>query len=123
MKAPGHLLSALPFVLTGHYPAAIGCLLPDLVWIPNEIAFRRSSWASWKNWVIYQPDWTFIPYRLCHSLFAPTLVYLISPGAALGWAIHLLLDIPTHRGRMAAMPLYPITRWQWPERWTLWSNT
>ncbi len=46
MKPFGHALSALPFAATGHYAVALGCFLPDAVWLINEYRFRRSGWES-----------------------------------------------------------------------------
>lgn len=51
-----------------------------------------------------------MPYRVTHSL----LFWLVIGGwIAVGAAVHLMLDWPTHRGRMQQQPLWPI-EWRWP---------
>lgn len=123
MKFPAHLASAIPFLVMGNYPYALGCILPDLSWVPNEISFRKSGFRNWGVWILYRTERSLVPYRLCHSFLAPLLIAYFSRGLAVGWLIHLLLDAPTHRGRMALMPIYPLSKWQIPKRWTIWSNT
>jgi hypothetical protein len=125
MKWPGHILSAVPFAVLGQWHIAAGCLAPDVSWVPSEVAYRLSPVKRWVDWIETQPEshWRLILYRLCHTTFMPILLALWDWQFAAGYALHLLLDLVTHRGRMRQMIFYPLTLWQWPERWTLWSNT
>lgn len=117
MHLVGHLLSAVPFAVAGMPLAAAGALLPDTTWIINEVRYRWSGVRPWHRWseghLLLRHLW---PYRIAHSLFTPLGIALWgSPDLALGWALHIALDLPTHRGIMRQQPLYPIT-WRWP--WT-----
>ena len=118
-----HAASVVPFVVMGNWPAAVGCLLPDLAWLPNEIRIQRAKPASPFRTIEQLTDREILPYRLAHSLVSWLLVLV--PCAALtplawsllaGVLVHIALDLPFHRGRLAQMPLYPI-RWSW--KWTL----
>lgn len=123
MKWRGHLISAVPFLAAGFPVAALGCLLPDAVWLINEYRFRKSRIPSWATWITLQSEASLIAYRCCHSVMAPGLLSVAGfHELAAGWTLHLLLDLPTHRGRMSQRPFYPFSNWQWPERFTLWSN-
>ena len=119
MHFAGHLLSAVPFALLGMPAAAVGAVLPDVTWIGNEIRFRRSSVRPWHRWVEGLPARRIRPYRVAHSFLLPALLMLLPYDAArqlaLGWVVHLLLDLPTHWGVMRQQPLYPLA-WRWP--WT-----
>jgi hypothetical protein len=116
MHLVGHALSALPFLAVGMPHAALGALAPDLTWIGNELRYRWSHERPWSRWIATLPARRIVPYRIAHSLFVPlTLSLLGAHELALGWALHLLLDLPTHRGIMRQQPLYPFT-WRWP--WT-----
>jgi len=105
-----HSATALPFLVIGDYANAIGCVAPDIVWIPNEISIRRSRKAVQK--VIDEfPEWRILPYRITHSAL---LWCLMGPSEALlGALIHIALDCFTHKRRMRQQPLFPIP-WRWP---------
>jgi hypothetical protein len=125
MKWPGHLISAVPFALMGQWSIALGAIAPDITWVPSEVAFRRSRFRRWVDWIETQDEahWRLRLYRYAHTSFTPLALALFDWKFAAGYALHLALDLITHRGRMAQMPLYPFTHWQWPERLTIWSNT
>ncbi len=120
MHLVGHLLSAVPFALLGMPGSAVGALLPDVTWIANELRFRRSGVKRWADWIPTLDPKYIMPYRFAHSFFAPLLLallpYDLTREVALGWALHLLLDLPTHWGVMRQQPFYPLSKWRWP--WT-----
>jgi len=117
-----HAATAIPFLLTGNYSGALGCLIPDLLWIPNELRFRlrrdrSSTWYSWSK-SLTSAELRF--YRVAHSLLFLALcagvyylVFSCSSWFFLGWLIHILLDLPTHWGVMQPLPFYPFN-WRWP---------
>lgn len=123
-----HAAVAIPFVLAGEWAGAMACVAADIVWVPHEIAFRRSGCQHWDAWVMrpgsLHPD-VVHAYRLVHSwalggLVLGTLIVLNMPHAVsitMGHGAHLLLDLFTHRGVMAQRPLYPFSQWRW--KWTI----
>lgn len=119
MHAITHALTAVPFLVTGHYAAAIGCVIPDITWILMEYRFRRSGQSSWYKWAQSLTPSMLVPYRVAHSLLLIALFastnYLMTGECWLfvGWTIHVLLDLPTHWGVMQPLPLYPF-KWRWP---------
>lgn len=124
MHLIGHALSAVPFALAGNWWIALGAVAPDLTWARNEWQFRRSGEQQWEQWIVTLPEARITAYRIAHGapfILAATLcTYLLAPSAApfwLGWALHVTLDLPTHRGRMRQQPLFPLSRWRWP--WTI----
>lgn len=108
-----HTASALPFLAMGEPIMALGCMLPDAVWLQNEFEIRRSSEPPL---VIIKRFgfWRTLPYRLTHSLllWAFALPYT---NLAYGVFVHVALDIISHREVMHQMPLFPIP-WRVP-RW------
>ena len=116
MHLYGHTATAIPFVIAGNYIAAIGCVLPDITWIPNEVAFRRSKFDKWSDWILTVPSSDILPYRVAHSVlfWVPMwLLGLTSLDLLFGVAVHIVCDLFTHRGRMQQQPFYPI-QWRWP---------
>ncbi len=113
-----HMLSAVPFLAIGEYSIALGCVLPDVTWIHNEVAFRRSSTANWHEWIKTRKSIHILPYRIAHSVVLWCLLGSLTGwwGLVIGCIIHIALDLPTHTGIMRQEPLYPI-RWRWP--WTV----
>jgi len=114
MHLIAHLVTALPFVAMQQPLAALGCVLPDIAWIPHEIALRRAG--STQAYFATLNERSLIAYRLTHSLAFLMLACSVSRWLALGVAIHLILDLPSHSGIMAQMPLYP-WRCKWPRAW------
>ena len=118
-----HSLSAIPFVLTHHYDAAVACLAPDLIWLPLEYRFRTSGIKNWYEWSKCLSNSDLVLYRLVHSLLIIFLVGFIcialnvTPWFCLGWAVHVSLDLPSHGGIMQPRPLYPFN-WKWPNALT-----
>lgn len=117
MNIAYHSITALPFIATGNYWAALGCVVPDLTWISNEIRFRNSYISDWKVWArYYLRDHHCTWYRVAHSslIVVPICLILHWHQFLLGWCIHVALDLPTHYGRMQQMPFYPfLWRWKW----------
>lgn len=117
-----HAATAAPFLLVGDLPAAVGCVLPDLSLAAVELAFRRSGIAEYAVFIAQVPAGSLVLYRLAHSLLVLgavlVLLLMLGHGATfcIGWGVHLVLDLPTHRGRMRQQPLYPL-KWRWP--WAL----
>ncbi len=76
----------------------------------KEIIKRTKS----KNWKTPAP-WVMRVYYFCHSFLFLTLVFVVAWffrniiifGFAIGYASHILWDIPTHTGVWANRPLYP----------------
>jgi hypothetical protein len=87
-------------------------MLPDVAWLPNELRIRRSKLTP-QEVIDGLSDRQVLPYRISHSLLLWAPVALVSLGVFLGALIHILLDLPTHDGRMRQMPLYP-WKWRWP---------
>lgn len=114
-----HIASAVPFVVAGQYEIAVGCLLPDLSWLRNEVAIQINKPTRPLDTIEGFTDEEVLPYRIFHSVLfwgAAAAVGLFSWKIVLGVLIHLALDQPTHTGKMQQMPLFPF-RWRWP--WTL----
>lgn len=118
MHFAGHALSALPFAATGHWTGAVGCMLPDVAWLANEARYRLSSLRPWQRWASAQlVEQHLVAYRWTHSLLTWALVAAFDPWLALGAALHIVLDLPTHGGLLTQRPLYPINwRWPWPRK-------
>lgn len=111
-----HAATAVPFIATGNYWAALGCVAPDLTWIYNEILFRASGYKDWHKWAKECiTDNSVIPYRIAHSalIVVPVCLYMQWYSFLLGWCIHIALDLPTHWGKMQQRPLFPF-KWRWP---------
>lgn len=124
MHLIGHALSAVPFALCGAWGVAAGALAPDLTWVANEVRFRRSAEPMWSRWIAQVPEDAIRPYRFAHGVALPVVLLVagvfLAPllrDFAIGWLIHIALDLPTHRGRMRQQPFYPFSDWRWP--WTL----
>lgn len=107
----------------------LGSVAPDLTWVQNELQYRRflrnvSGSTPFREWVLFLPEEDITPYRLAHSFLVTLPVFLsmsvvvgeVWVAFSLGWILHLLLDLPTHSGRMTQLPLYPY-EWRWP--WVL----
>ena len=112
MRIEAHILSGVPFLLAGYPLVALGCLLPDLTWVANEVTIQRSG-KDPLDVIDELPEWRIVPYRIVHSFFTLLAVAYFSPALAIGMAIHVALDLPTHGGRMRQIPFYPIP-WRWP---------
>jgi hypothetical protein len=115
MKLWWHVASAVPFVLVGSWEAALGCLLPDLMWVPNEVSIQRARRPAQETIDGFSVA-RLLPYRFAHSLLFWLACSALSPELALGAAVHVLLDLPTHRGTMQQRPLWPLA-WRWPWTW------
>ena len=61
-----HSVTAIPFLLVGDVSNAIGCIAPDLPWIPNEIAIRQSHLPP-ESVIKSFPEWRIIPFFLSHG--------------------------------------------------------
>ena len=115
MHLIGHSASALPFIVSGNYWAALGCVAPDLTWIANEIRFRRSGYMNWHNWAHYNlTEEDCLWYRMAHSflIVVPACLLFGWYEFLIGWLVHLALDLPTHYGQMQQRPLFPC-KWKW----------
>jgi membrane-bound metal-dependent hydrolase YbcI (DUF457 family) len=112
-----HGATAIPFLVAGLPLGAVGCVLPDVVQIPREVEIRsrRLDAATYLNGLTEREIW---PYRVTHSVAFAVLLMLLDPMLAAGVAIHVLLDLPTHAGRYAQQPLWPV-RWSWPNAFRL----
>ena len=110
-----HTATAVPFLLAGHPLVALGCVLPDVTWLAQELRFRLSGEPDWHVWIETCPERHLVLYRTAHSVFTIGAVAVFFPELAAGWALHLMLDLPTHTGRMRQRPVYPFS-WRWP--WT-----
>lgn len=117
MLISGHIVSALPFAMLGQWEIALGCILPDISWLANEVKYRRGNLRPWSVWAKSLKEGDVRWYRWAHSLLLWGIVALISPEVALGASIHILLDLPTHNGLLTQKPFYPINwRWPWPKK-------
>lgn len=98
-------------------------VMPDL--------FSWTIWALWprKNGFTWKkpdfslvPQWVFTSYGATHSIFSMTVVfgafYLFTntiPVYLWAWAIHVAIDIPTHRRDFLPTPfLWPVSKWKFP---------
>ena len=120
MNVLWHAATMVPFLAFGQYEVAIGCIIPDVTWFAQEVRFRLAEEADWYVWIETSPERHLVAYRCAHSLFFIGLVMAFFPAVALGWCIHLALDLPTHSGRMQQRPLYPL-KWRWP--WVIQSSS
>jgi len=114
-----HMATATSFLIAGDPIAALGCVAPDIAWVPNEVRFRLSGVKNWEQWSEsnLSPRWT-AAYRMTHSMLASALlliafwdVYPIRHMLA-GWTLHQILDLPSHSGVMTQRPLWPFP-WRW----------
>lgn len=112
-----HSVTAIPFVATGQWWAALGCVAPDVTWAWNEIQYRRSSIRPWSLWARMNLTATnTMLYRMAHSVLIvlPICAYYGWWEFFMGWAVHVACDLPTHDGYMRQQPFYPFQwRWQW----------
>lgn len=121
MDPVSHLLLAR---LVSHAPAAwLGTLLPDLPWYALYPTWLRAQGRL--GTALKQGDWPTPPLRIrrwhyaAHSLLLfPLLPLMVCRRSrhgrqiALGWVLHILVDMPTHsRDRMAPRPLWPLSGW------------
>lgn len=122
MRFELHALTAVPFLISGNYLTALGCIIPDISWVPNEILFRKSSIPKWHDWIKTLNTHLIIPYRLFHSvpLWITFCLYFDQAELLYGVLIHIFFDLFTHTGIMRQQPLYPLT-WSW--KWTLQKKT
>lgn len=117
MHIAGHALSALPFVALGQWEVAVGCILPDLAWVPREVQYRRSGVRPWATWSRTLTEGDLLWYRCTHSVLLWVAVSFVSLPLAVGALVHILLDLPTHGGLLTQRPLFPFTwRWPWPRK-------
>lgn len=96
--------------------AAVGAMLPDVSLACSEILFRRAKRERRLTFAEFEaelPSAAIVPYRVAHSMLVPMLLSFLSPSLAVGWMMHLLLDLDTHRGVFAQRPLWPCS-WRWP---------
>jgi len=114
MHLIAHIATALPFLVIDQPLAAVGCVLPDIAWLPHEMALRRIG--GFKQYAAGLQERDLIGYRAMHSLVFIGFAWLASPMLAIGVMIHIACDLPTHGGIMAQMPLYPIRK-RWPRKW------
>lgn len=116
--AAGHAASALLALACGEPMAALGCVLPDLAWLPVEARLRRSRLAP-LDYIATVTDEQMRVYRAAHSLFAPALAFAFgSPALALGLLVHLALDAPLHTlAPTRWRPFWPLSQWRWPWVW------
>jgi hypothetical protein len=107
-----HAATAVPCLVLGFPWAAVGCVLPDIAWVPHELRLRRSGTPDAYLQRLQQQD--LLAYRCTHSLLLTGAVACLEPALAAGMLVHILLDLPSHSGTMTQVPLYPLP-WRWPE--------
>lgn len=110
-----HLLGADPWL------AVVGALAPDASLLGVEARYRSwlrsgSGGGGFSEFALGLRWWELAPYRLLHSWLLLPLLAHYSPEFAAGWAVHLLLDLPTHVGVFRQAPAWPLLNWGWP--WT-----
>ena len=116
-----HAATAVPFLLIGDLPGAIGAVFPDLTLLASEVRFRKSGCKSWHRWAAsHLTENNVVAYRLVHSLLVMAACAWVNLMLTdwistffIGWFIHVMLDLPTHWGLLTPMPLYPF-RLRWP---------
>lgn len=97
-------------------------VLPDILsfGILMIINFINGNFTRGRPSIGSLPDWLFGAYNLTHSfvtfLFVFVLVYLMTKKwfwPLTAWAIHILIDIPTHSFRFFPTPfLWPISNYK-----------
>ena len=113
-----HVATSVGLVFVSPY-AAVGALLPDVGWVRNESRVRKALPTPPLETIAQLTDAQVRVYRVFHSLllwagvavsalWVPAVGYL-----ALGVLVHVVLDLPTHDGRMQQRPIYPF-KWRWP---------
>lgn len=119
-----HFGSAAVLFAIGEPYAAVGALVPDLSWVRNELRIRAALPTSPHETIAALTDAQVRVYRIAHSILLWCVAALVFVLVGEGWAVrfvfgvvlHIVLDLPTHDGRMRQLPLYPF-RWRWP--WVL----
>jgi membrane-bound metal-dependent hydrolase YbcI (DUF457 family) len=96
------------------------------LWIPADAdwrGYRSSRWALW---------WE-IPHSILFAVLvvAPIVLLLgLTPLAIVAYLLHIIVDIPTHRGEWAVRPFFPFKykvqgftdawRWSWGKMAVAW---
>jgi hypothetical protein len=112
-----HAVTALPALYFGEPLYALGCVVPDVAWLPIERRLRKSGMAPEAFIEQCVTERALAPYRLTHSLLPWAAVALAHKGAvvlAVGAVLHVALDLFTHHGKTAQQPFWPLSRWRWP---------
>lgn len=99
MLWPGHLL--INRIVFGTW--SIWSIAPDFPMI-----FLLFTPEPWKERVAYD-----IFYKLVHSFL---FLFVLDNRYRYMWALHLLLDIPSHTGTFSIQPLYPL-KWKVQGLW------
>lgn len=109
MRIEWHILSALPFVASGNWAAAAGCLAPDLSLAATEWAIRTGKGDPRDVLTPAASPATWVAYQAAHSPVFVVASAAVSPWFAVGVLVHLLLDWRAHW-----WPWRP--NWRWPFR-------
>lgn len=100
-------------------------VLPDVVSFAPVVLFLLFTWQRFRPEMYFQ-GWVFTyalwSYNFTHSLViflaAALLVAAVRKGKVywpmLGWALHIAIDIPTHKGFFPTPFLYPLSNYQNP---------
>ena len=107
-----------PIVLIAGIAADIPFYTTYPIWIlrRGELAKALQS-AVWPE----APQWMVVPHQMTHSLLILVLVMCFIrltgrdwPRWAMSWAVHIVIDIPTHaRGQWAPQILWPLSSATW----------
>lgn len=110
-----HCVSAVPFVIMNDWLGMVGCVIPDITWIGNEIKIRRVGVGLVHETIDQFSDVELLPYRISHSVLIWLLLCMLglSWSLFLGVCIHIGMDLFTHKGKMNPLLLFPIG-------WRLW---
>ena len=103
MNLFGHfIIGAAGYAITSEPLFFVGSIIPDVVLIPNEL--KSQTFNKWD--VRFKSA-----YDLTHSLFAPIVVWLLSPSMAIAWLLHIVIDIPFHTSSFRWKP-FLLNRYQ-----------
>ena len=104
----------------------VGSLAPDLVFVPYYVyRILKKDWHFWRHLKKdgpspHHPQWEINAYSFVHSFVFVGLLFLAATlfssvalwGLSIGYATHVLWDIPSHKGKWAQKPFYPFLNWQ-----------
>ena len=103
MNLFGHfIIGAAGYAITNEPLFFVGSIIPDVVLIPNEL--KSQTFNKWD--VRFKSA-----YDLTHSLFAPIVVWFLSPSMAIAWFLHIVIDIPFHTSSFRWKP-FLLNRYQ-----------
>lgn len=88
MHVVGHIaIGVIGYLITKEPLFLAGSLLPDAALIFNELKCKTFNKWDVKGKFLYD---------ITHSIYAPVLLFFLSPVLSIAWLIHIFVDVPFH---------------------------